>query len=137
MFYVLSFLHSWFCGILVILISAFFAYDQFNIIDITSFAVLTFAGYLILFLFIYLLVLRMVTKKIAGRQALFYPLVFSLPANLPAYLIIWISAPELYGKVEATLFTLGFITIGLVFGTLWAWRNKVMAQGSTPRRQVE
>ena len=125
MFYVLSFLLSWLCGILVILVSAFFTYDQFSIIDITSFAVFTFAGFLILFLLIYLVVLKMITKKISGMQFLFYPLVFAGLANLPTYFIIWKNTPEFYGKGEATLFTLGFMTMGLVFGTLWAWRNKI------------
>ena len=127
MFYVLSFLLSWLCGMLVILITAFFEYDQFSIIDITSFAVFTFAGFLILFLLIYLLVLKTVNKKTIAKQLLYFPLVFSLLANLPAYFLIWKNTPEYYGKGEATLFTLGFITIGLVFGTLWAWRNKVQA----------
>ena len=125
MFYVLSFLLSWLCGILVILVSAFFTYDQFSIIDITSFAVFTFAGFLILFLLIYLLVLKIVTKKIPGKQFLFYPLVFAGLANPPTYFIIWKNTPELYGKGEASLFTLGFIAMGLVFGMLWAWRSKI------------
>lgn len=67
----------------------------------------------------------MVIKKIAGRQVLLFPLVFSLPANMPAYFITWKNTPEFYGKGEATLFTSGIMTMGLVFGTLWAWRNKV------------
>lgn len=110
---------------LVILITAFFKYDQFSIVDITSFAVFTFAGFLILFLVIYLLLLKMVNKKIINRQLIYFPVIFSLLANLPAYFLTWKNTPELYGRGEATLFTLGFITIGLVFGILWAWRNKV------------
>src|SRR6185503_11187565 len=125
MFYVLSFLLSWLCGMLVILITAFFKYDQFSIVDITSFAVFTFAGFLILFLVIYLLVLRFISKKVTINQFIYFPLIFSLAANLPAYFLIWKNTPGLYGRGEATLFTLGFVTIGLVFGTLWAWRNKV------------
>jgi len=124
MFYILSFLLSWLCGMLTILITAFFTYDQFSIIDITSFAVFTLAGFLILFLVIYLIVLRVIRKKITGRQFLFYPIIFSLLANLPAYFLIWKNTPELYGKGEATLFTLSFVTIGLVFGSLWAWRSR-------------
>ena len=125
MFYILSFLLAWLCGMLVILITAFFSYDQFSLIDITSFAAFTFAGFLILFLVVYLLVLRTINKKIAAKQSLLYPLIFSVFANLPAYFLIWKNTPEYYGKGEATLFTLCFVTIGLVFGTLWAWRNKV------------
>lgn len=125
MFYILSFFLSWLCGMLVILITAFFEYDEFSIVDITSFAVFTFAGFLILFLLIYLLVLRTINRKITGKQFLFYPLTFSALANLPAYFLIWKNTPEYYGRGEATLFTLGFITMGLVFGTLWAWKSKV------------
>jgi len=133
MFYVLSFLLSWLCGMLVILLTAFFRYDQFSIVDITSFAVFTFAGYLILFLLIYLLVLRAINKKKSGNHFLFLPLIFSVIANLPAYLLIWKNTPELYGNGEAVLFTLGFITIGLVFGILWTWKNKV--QGTRVKAQ--
>ena len=128
MFYALSFLLSWFCGMLIILITAFFSYDQFSIIDITSFAVFTLAGFLLLFFIIYLPVLKIINRKIADKQFLFYPLILSLFASLPVYIVIWINTPALYGKGEATLFTLGFITIGLVFGSVWAWKSK--AQGT-------
>jgi hypothetical protein len=125
MFYALSFLLSWLCGMLVILITAFFSYDQFSIIDITSFAVFTLVGFLILFLVIYLLSLRYINRKIISNQFIYFPLIFSLIANLPAYFLIWKNTPELYGRGEATLFTLGFVTIGLVFGALWAWKKKI------------
>jgi len=128
MFYFLSFLLSWLCGMLSILVTAFFMYDQFSIIDITSFAVLTFADFIILFLLIYLIVLRVIRKNVTGRQFIFYPVIFSVLANLPAYFLIWKNTPELYGRGEANLFTLCFVIIGLVFGALWAWRNK--AQGT-------
>ena len=68
MFYVLSFLLSWLFGMLSILITAFFTYDQFSVIDITSFAVFTLAGFLILFLFIYLITLRIIRKRITTKQ---------------------------------------------------------------------
>jgi len=125
MFYALSFLLSWFCGMLVILITAFFSYDQFGIVDITSFAVFTLAGFLILFFIIYLPVLKIISKKLTDKQFLFYPLIFLLATNLPVYIIIWINTPALYGKGEATLFTLGFITIGFVFGSVWAWKKRI------------
>ena len=126
MTYFLSFLLSWLCGMLVILISAFYAYDQFSIIDITSFAVLMFAGFLILFLGIYLLVLKFISKKIqAPWQFIYFPLVFAGIANLPVYFIIWKNTPEFYGRGEANLFTMGFMTCGLIFGFFWAWINKV------------
>ena len=53
--------------------------------------------------------------------------------NLPAYFFIWKNTPEFYGMGEAILFTLSFITIGLVFGILWAWKKK--AQGTRLKAQ--
>ncbi len=129
MLYLLSFFLSWLSGMLTILITAFFSYDQFSIIDISSFAVLTFVGYLILFLLIYLVVLRIANKKIGVvKQFIYFPLIFSLPANLPVYFLIWINNGNLYGSSEATLFTIGFLSSGLVFGLFWAWKNKIVGQ---------
>src|SRR4030095_5653024 len=117
MIHALSFLLSWLCGMLVILITAFYSYDQFSIIDITSFAVMTFGGFLVLFLVIYLPVLKMVNKKISvSKQFIYFPFIFSLLANLPVYFIIWKNIGNYYGKGEAILFTLGFLTSGFVFG---------------------
>ena len=129
MIHVLSFLLSWLCGMLLILITAFFSYDQFSIQDITSFAVFTFAGFLILFLLIYLIVLKTINKKIVGnKQFIYFPIIFSFLANLPVYILIWKNTPELYGQSEATLFTLSFLTSGFVFGLFWAWKNKLVNQ---------
>jgi hypothetical protein len=129
MLHALSFLLSWLCGMLVILVTAFYSYDQFSIIDITSFAVMTFVAFLILFLIIYLLVLKTISKKINGtKQFIYFPLIFSLLANLPVYIMILKNIGNYYGKGEATLFTLGFFTIGLVFGLFWAWKNKIVRQ---------
>lgn len=128
MLYVLSFFLSWLSGMLTILIVAFFSYDQFSIIDISSFAVLTFAGFLILFLLVYLIVLRIVNKKIGvSKQFVYLPLIFSMLANLPVYFLIWKNMGDLYGNSEATLFTLGFMTSGLVFGFFRAWKNKMLS----------
>jgi hypothetical protein len=114
---------------LVILITAFFLYDQFSMIDIVSFATLTFAGFLILFLLIYVVTLRIVNKTIVGGKQFFYfPIIFSLLANLPVYFLIWKDMGDLYGSSEATLFTLGFFTSGFVFGLFWVWKNKVFSQ---------
>jgi len=125
MLYILSFLLSWLSGMLVILVTAFFLYDQFSMIDIVSFAILTFAGFLILFLLIYLISLRIVNKKIVGyKQFIYFPIIFSLFANLPVYFIIWKKMGDLYGSSEATLFVLGFLTSGLIFGSFWARKNK-------------
>lgn len=125
MLYFLSFLLSWLAGMLLILIFAFYSYDQFSIIDITSFAVMTFVGFLIMFLLIYLFILQTLNKKIIGpNQFIYFPLIFSLPANLPAYLFLWKNIGNYYGTSEATLFILGFLTSGLVFGLFWAWKNK-------------
>lgn len=127
--YFLSFLLSWLCGMLVILIVAFFSYDQFSIIDIMSFAIMTFAGCLILFLLIYIFLLRFINKKIIGnKQFVYFPVIFSLVANLPAYFFIWKNTGVLYGKVEATLFFLGFLSSGFVFGLFGAWKNKMISE---------
>ena len=129
MIHVLSFLLSWLCGMLMILIIAFFSFDQFSIQDITSFAVFTFTGFLILFLLIYLIVLKTINKKIVGnKQFIYFPIIFSFLANLPVYILIWKNTPELYGQSEATLFTLSFLTSGLVFGLFRAWKNKMLSQ---------
>ena len=129
MLYILSFLLSWLSGMLVILITAFYSYDQFSIVDITSFAVRTFFGFLIMFLLIYLLILRTINKKIVGlKQFIYFPLIFSFLANLPVYFLIGINIGNYYGTGEATLFILGFLTSGLVFGLFWAWKNKTLSQ---------
>lgn len=129
MLYVLSFFLSWLSGMLTILIIAFFSYDEFSIIDISSFAVLTLIGYLILFLLIYLITLRIVNNRIeASKQFIFFPIIFSVVVNLPVYFLIWKSKGDLYGSSEATLFTLGFMVSGLVFGLFWAWKNKMVGQ---------
>ena len=136
MLYILSFLLSWLSGMLVILITAFFSYDQFSMIDIVSFAMMTFAGFLILFLLIYLIVLKLISNKIAGsKQFIYFPIIFSLLANLPAYFLIWKNMGDLYGSSEASLFTLGFLTSGFVFGLFWAWKNKMLspAQRQLPK----
>ena len=129
MLYVLSFLLSWLTGMLVILIAAFFSYDQFSMIDIASFATLTFAGFLILFLLIYPVIIRIVNKRIVGhKQFIYFPIIFSLLVNLPAYFLIWKNMGGLYGSSEATLFTIGFLTSGFVFGLFRAWKNKIQNQ---------
>jgi len=129
MLYVLSFLLSWLSGMLVILIAAFFSYDQFSMIDIASFATMTFAGFLILFLLIYLVAIRIVNKRIVGNQQfIYFPIIFSLLVNLPAYLLIWKNMGGLYGSSEATLLTIGFLTSGFVFGLFYAWKNKIQNQ---------
>ena len=129
MLYILSFLLSWLSGMLVILITAFYSYDQFSIIDVISFAVMTFFGFLIMLLLIYLLVLRTININIVGlKQFIYFPLVFALLANLPAYFLIWMNIGNYYGTGEATLFILGFLASGLVFGLFWAWKNKMLSQ---------
>ena len=129
MLYILSFLLSWLSGMLVILITAFFSYDQFSMIDIVSFAMMTFAGFLILFSLIYLIVLKVISNKIPGsKQFIYFPIIFSLLANLPVYFLIWKNMGDLYGSSEATLFVLGFLTSGFVFGLFWTWKNKIVGQ---------
>jgi hypothetical protein len=90
---------------------------------------MTFVGFLVLFLVIYQFVLKTVNKKIsASKQFIYFPLIFSMIANLPVYFIIWKNIGNYYGKGEATLFTLGFLTMGLVFGLFQAWKNKILRQ---------
>jgi hypothetical protein len=68
-----------------------------------------------------------INNKIAGnKQFIYFPIIFSLLANLPAYFLIWKNMGDLYGITEATLFTLGSLTSGFVFGLFWAWKNKIM-----------
>ena len=128
MLYVLSFLLSWLSGMLTILIISFFLYDEFSIVDIFSFAVLTFTSFLISFLLIYLITLKVVNKRIeVSKQFIYFPVIFSAVANLPVYFLIWKNTGDLYGSSEATLFTIGFLTSGLVFGLFWAWKNKMIS----------
>jgi hypothetical protein len=126
-----SFFISWLSGMLVILISAFYSYDQFSIIDITSFAVMTFISFLLTFIVIYLIVLKSINKRNITNQSIYYPVIFSLPANLPVYFLIWINKGNYYGQGEATLFTIGFLTSGFAFGLFWAWKNKIVKKEQT------
>lgn len=124
MLYILSFLLSWLCGMLTILITAFFTYDHFSIIDITSFAVITFVGYLILFLVLYLPAVNISSKKIEIQTRFLYlPMILILIANLPAYFFIWKNTGDLYEFTEAILFVISLIASSLVFGSIIAWKN--------------
>lgn len=125
MIFLLSFLISWLSGMFMILLLAFISYEQFSFIDITSFAVLMLAGCIIVIPLIYLLVLKFLEKKIYGnKQFIYFPATLILLANLPVYYIIWSKINDLYGKSEGLLFVSGFVTTGLMFGILWAWKNK-------------
>lgn len=125
----LSFFLSWLSGMLAILITAFFSYNEFSLIDMTSFAILTFAGFLVVFLLIYLVTLRIANKKItSGKQFIFFPAIFSLIANVPVYFLIWKNMGDLYGSSEATLFTIGFFASGFVYGLFRAWKNKMLSR---------
>src|SRR5262245_53910799 len=124
MIFILSFLLSWCSGFLMILLVAFGYYDSFNIVDITSFAVFTFAGSVIVVPFLYLTTLKVFRKRIKERkQFTWFPLILALAANVPIYIIIWQSINNLYGHGEAMLFLLAFATIAIVFGFSWAWKN--------------
>jgi hypothetical protein len=54
-----------------------------------------------------------------------------LIANLPAYLLVWQYTGDVYGRNEALLFTISFITSAFVFGLCIAWKNKVLIPGKT------
>lgn len=127
MIFLLSFLLSWLSGLLVVLVVAFFSYDDFSIVDITSFAVFTLAGCLILIPLIYSFVIKFLKRKTGGRWQFFYfPASLVLLANLPMYIIILLNTNNLYGPSEALLFTFCFATTGLVFGVCMARKNKAL-----------
>ena len=128
--FILLFLLSWLGGLLILLLAAFFSYEFLSVVDITSFAVFLLAGCLILLPGIYLPVLYLLNRKIkharhpVENHILYFPLLLALLANLPVYFLIWLKTYDLYGKSEAILFYAGFLTIGIVFGMGWAWKNK-------------
>jgi len=127
MIFILIFLLSWLCGLLIIFLFAFFSYETFSIVDITSFAVFTLAGCIIVIPIFYLLVLRWLNKKITANKRFFYfPVALLVIANLPAYFIIWKETNDLYGRNEALLFYLAFCATALVFGICWAWKSSIL-----------
>jgi hypothetical protein len=127
MIFLLSFLLSWFSGLLVILVFAFVSYEEFSIIDITSFAVLTLVISVLVISFLYQLTLKVFRKLVNERNLFIYcPAILILLANIPVYFAIWLKEGDLYGKEEAKLFTLCFITTAAVFGCCMAWKNKML-----------
>jgi hypothetical protein len=127
MIFVLVFLLSWLSGLLIIFLFAFLSYESFSVVDITSFAVFTLVGCIVLIPIFYRLVLKWLNRKINPDKRFFYfPAALILVANLPAYFIIWKETNDLYGQGEALLFYLGFCTIALVFGISWAWKNNIL-----------
>jgi hypothetical protein len=127
MIFVLIFLLSWLSDLFVIYLFAFFSYESFSIIDITSFAVFTLAGSLIVMPIFYLFVLRWLNKRIIGsKQFIYFPVALLLLANMPAYIAIWYGTNDFFGRSEALLFYLGFCTNALVFGLAWAWKNRAL-----------
>ncbi len=123
MLFVLFFLLSWLSGLLTVLLVAFITYEQFSIIDITSFAVFLFIGSLLLIPIVYYPLLKWLGRKIGVNKMIGYPLLLVFLANLPVYYIIWLKEGDLYGKDEAFLFFLAFIVTGLVFGMASAWKK--------------
>ena len=106
----------------------FFAYDQFSMIDIVSFATMTFAGFLILFLLIYLIVLKLKIIRSQETNNSFTSRSFFLCLQTSCLFSYRKNMGDLYGRSEATLFITGFLTSGFVFGLFWAWKNKLMAK---------
>ena len=126
MIFFLSFLLSWLSGMFVILFFAFYSYDEFSFIDITSFAILTLAGSLLIIPILYQLVLKIFRKWMNERnQFIYFPGSLILIANIPVYCITWLKTGDLYGKDETRLFILCFITTAVVFGLCMAWKNRV------------
>ena len=127
MILLLSFLLSWLSGMFVILVFAFISYEHFSIVDITSFAVLTLAGSILIIPVLYQLFLKISGKWLKKRNQFIYnPGILILIGNLPVYLIIWQKNGDLYGRDEAILFTSCFITIATVFGLCMAWKNSML-----------
>jgi len=125
--YLFSFLLSWFCGMFVILVTAFFTYEEFSIIDITSFAILTFIAFFILVILIYtplLIILRKQSHRFHLLQ--FIPAALIFLANLPVYFLVWRYTGNLYGRNEAFLFTINFASAALIYGLCMEWKNKVV-----------
>ena len=124
MIFFLSFLLSWCSGFLMTLLIAFGYYDYFGVVDILSFAVFTFVASIVIIHFLYLTTLKFLSKTIKERkQFTWFPSILVLVTNLPVYIIIWLNINNLYGKAEAMLFILAFVTIAIVFGLSWAWKN--------------
>jgi hypothetical protein len=69
--------------------------------------------------------LKLMTPRIKNSQILYFSVILALLANLPVYFLIWLKTYDLYGKPEAILFYAGFLTIGIIFGTGWAWKKKM------------
>jgi hypothetical protein len=118
----------------MILLFAFTSYTSFSIIDITSFAVFTLAGCIIIIPAIYLPFLKYLGKKVSdGKQFFWFPVALILLANLPVYFIIWLKTNDLYGRSEAILFFLAFVTTALVFGLSWAWKCNIRRKSRSTR----
>src|SRR5688500_18174810 len=122
--FILLFLLSWVGGLLILLLAAFLSYEFLSVVDITSFAVFLLAGCLILLPGIYLPVLNLLCRNIKKNQIFYLPVILTLLVNLPVYFLIWLKTYDLYGKSEAILFYAAFLTIGIIFGMGWAWKNK-------------
>ena len=129
--FILLFLLSWLGGLLILLLAAFLSYEFLSVVDITSFAVFLLAGCLILLPGIYLPVLKLLSRIIKKNQILYFPVFLTLLANLPVYFLIWLKTYDLYGKSEAILFYAAFLTIGIIFGTGWAWKRKKQKEAET------
>ncbi len=121
----LFFFLSWLCGMLAILLFAFIEYEQFSIIDITSFAVFMFGGCILSFVLIYLPMIRWLNKRSARNKLILYPASLAIIANLPVYCIILWKKGDLYGPSEAFMFLLGTFIAAVVFGICSAWKRSV------------
>jgi hypothetical protein len=131
MIFFLASLLSWLCGFFAILVTAFFTYDYFSIIDITSFGILSFMGVAITIPVLYLPMVKWLKKKISLKQQfIYFPVAVMLIANIPLYVITWMNTPVNCGTTEAILFTTGFATTAIVFGLAMAYRENVSLKGS-------
>jgi hypothetical protein len=127
----LTSLLSWLCGFSAILAAAFFSYDYFSIIDITSFGSLSFMAIAVTVPLFYLPLIWWMKKRISiSRQFIYFPAGLALFANPPLYFVTWINTPVNCGVTEAMLFTTGFIVTALVFGLVMAYRQRRLSNSN-------
>lgn len=125
--HLLAFLLSWLCGLFVILVSSFLAYEVLSMVDIASFAFLSFGVSLVLVPLVYRFTLKLFFRKITGRnQFINFPATLIFISNLPVYFLLWYNTGDLFGPSETLLFVLCFITMAVVYGLCVGWIHRML-----------
>lgn len=122
---------SWLSGYFTILVSAFFLYDEFGIVDAMTFLVFMLTGATILVL-VYYPFLKIMERRSIPQHRITYPFLLTTVANIPIYILIVLNGGEFYQAIETWLFAGAFVVFGLVFGGFW-WMGKVKNQNSKPK----